>query len=510
MNLSSFRGCTRLSILLFFLLLVMLGCSSGGGDSPSAGPSVPPGGTPPGGTPPGGTPPGGTTPNAKTWTAPEELDTSNLDGYSPQLGFADNGDALAVWIEQVSSGGSARHLMWASKPTASGTWSLPQAVYSGTDQPMVAGKSFEIYSAPVTLQVAGDGSAWVSWVSYDIQNTNYYANVSHFDGNSWSAPQALNVDQTYSYYIRSLKIGMNNAGKVAATWSELDNKPQGSLGANTFYGNYVSVYQSASQSWTTPEKLDPGYEVESNSLNDERHLLSSVVVSEAGVVTVLFSTRNTTGNEVWTNSNANDSTWGDSTKISADADAYAQRAVVDANGDVHATWIQYNTGISAYNIVYSKRNHSVGGWSVPEYVETGATAAVSHTLDVNDNGLVAVVWAKVSPTLGVTYSDIYSAQRAANATTWTEELVVISQAQMSQPEVLVDNDNNMMILWDVLRGHNWYRYWGDGAWASTGAQRLASGYNNQLVKDHNDVFYAIWGEDNASNDANGARTATLQ
>lgn len=125
----------------------------------------------------------------------------------PAVAINDRGDAIATWVEHGESGWPT---LRATTRTASG-WTEPVTV-SSPDQFVLSGDAL----AP-RLALAADGTADLLWASIRDGDQLSIEEVqhSHFDGTSWSTPQAL---ATAPVGVSGLELADDGQGGLAAAW----------------------------------------------------------------------------------------------------------------------------------------------------------------------------------------------------------------------------------------------------------------------------------------------------
>lgn len=146
------------------------------------------------------------------WGGHQSFGVADIAQERPVVAINDRGDAIATWVEYGESSGSK---LRATKRTASG-WTEPVTV-SSPDHFVQSGHDL----AP-RLVLAADGTADLLWASIrnDGQLTIEEIQHSHFDGTSWSTPQAL---VTVPVGIAGLELADDGQGGLAAAWLRWDD-----------------------------------------------------------------------------------------------------------------------------------------------------------------------------------------------------------------------------------------------------------------------------------------------
>jgi len=160
---------------------------------------------------------------AGTWTAPELLETDDTgDALTPAIAVEANGDALAVWSQDTSSGADgiyANHL-------ASGLWSGAELL-----------STLPGFDPQVALAPNGEGVAvWQKRVG-SFKNMR----ASRFQSGTWSASELLQED-----FVESTQVAIADDGDAVAVWSRRTDN------VNVWDAYAASLVAGA---WLAPELL---------------------------------------------------------------------------------------------------------------------------------------------------------------------------------------------------------------------------------------------------------------
>jgi hypothetical protein len=186
-----------------------------------------------------------------SWGTAGKIESEDLgDAVGPLLVADSDGNVTAVWAQLDGT----RYNLWANRHSG-GSWGIAQLI-----------ESEDLGDAwPASLVADPTGNVTVAWSQFDGTRTNAWAN--RFSGGSWGTAQKIQSEPGDVFYPPFLVV--DNAGKVAAIWSQFDGT-RSTLWASGFSGG----------SWGAAQK------VEFNDLGDINYL--AVVMDGAGTVTAVW------------------------------------------------------------------------------------------------------------------------------------------------------------------------------------------------------------------------------
>ncbi|MDX9767524.1 MAG: choice-of-anchor D domain-containing protein [Ectothiorhodospiraceae bacterium] len=174
-------------------------------------------------------------PAAADWGTPQRLDPTDpesLWAWGTQLDANAAGDALAIWSEYVeASDTNPLYLSW----YRDGAWSEPELLRDDTNT----------FYAPAILH--DDGTAWVLWHGQTDGDTRNRIYASHFDGNTWLVPVAIDDAALDDIHSGTLRVTENGAGKVTAVWAQYED-------GGSEYRIFSARYSGGA--WQPAERID--------------------------------------------------------------------------------------------------------------------------------------------------------------------------------------------------------------------------------------------------------------
>ena len=226
----------------------------------------------------------------KSWSEPKPLNTS--DGYQPQLGLDDKGQAFIVWYEHERGlsmrqvkGTSIRFTTstdfgksW-SDPVAlndgSGMATMPQLATAGSGRPVVAWQEAKAGQTPLFVATSADrGKTWqtakldrpgsvtgvpalaadqkghivISWTEI-IELPDLFTAVSSDFGKSWSKEVRPRTTPPGETPAMNPQLALSSTGQAALVWEDRR------AGASDIY---LAVSSDFGKSWSKEVRLDPG------------------------------------------------------------------------------------------------------------------------------------------------------------------------------------------------------------------------------------------------------------
>lgn len=201
--------------------------------------------------------------------------------------------------------------------------------------------------------------------------------------------------------------------------------------------------------------------------------------------------------------------WSAPVAVSSAGDRARQPAITaDNSGNIHATWMQRNTGTGPYQAYYAK--YSAGSWSTPVQVSVAASVrAEEGTIEVSSNGTVWVVYNNDGEGVGNEF--VYAVKSTDGGTTWGTTADVISSGGTigtsitnARVDLAAGPDGKMAAIWhdgqpwNLDRREIFINTFDGSAWGSmelisdtTTADRQANWYPSVAI-DANSTIYAVY------------------
>ncbi len=203
----------------------------------------------------------------KTWGTEELIEFDDAgDANTPQLAFDNNGNALAVW--SMSDG--TRTSIWSNRYVAGTGWGTEELIE--TDD---AGNAFDPQVA-----IDANGNALVVWYQSDGTRLNIYSN-RYIAGTGWGTAELIETDNAGP--AADPQVAFNANGNALAVWAQGDGT----------FDNIWSNRYIAGIGWGTAELI------ETDNAGDASN--PQVAIDANGNALAVWHQFNGTINNVWSN-----------------------------------------------------------------------------------------------------------------------------------------------------------------------------------------------------------------
>jgi hypothetical protein len=298
-----------------------------------------------------------------TWGPIVPVSFSNDLGRTPDVAFAPNGDAMAIWIRDTAG---VQDIQVATLPVGTTVWSLPTTI--------AVANAFSIYSPQIKID--SKGRAVAVWGLYipgsqtsidrfsDIQSATYTAITG------WSPPVTLSSANIYHYPIAP-KLAINAAGIAVVVWND-SLTPNGSRSSNL-----KAVRKLAGGTWSLPSII--GYN-RGGSVGGQK-----ITLDDLGRAALVWQGPATAGNgAVFAVQSSTTGVWMPPVQISPSIEgAYDAEVATDKAGNITVVW-QGSGGVTT-----RRKLAGISSWSTPRTFGGGNSAKISAS---PDGSLVAVGW----------------------------------------------------------------------------------------------------------------------
>lgn len=371
-----------------------------------------------------------THPAGGAWSSPVSLTSSAQNANEPQVVMDSQGNAVAVWNQEVS-GTSELWVVKASRRPAAGTWSTPTTLSAAGQEAVLP---------QVAIDPQGNAVAVWDYLIHEGTNDEYVVKIQAVTGSAgtWSAPVELTAEAT-SEELPSPQVAIDPNGNAVAVWER-------SEGA----GEVVqAAFASAGGNWSAAKTIS-ALAVGEYSWNPQ------VAVDAQGNAVVLW--RNWAGigsNEIiQAATHPAGGAWSTTaTDLSpAGEDAQHPQVAVDPQGNAVAVW-ELNNETAHTEVVQAKTRPVGGAWSPTatdlSRVEEGLNAEHPQVA-VNSQGTAVAVWQRWN---GSQWT-VQGATRAA-AGTWsaaTNLSYTTAGEESRYPQVAIDPQGNQVAVWQRQRG----------------------------------------------------------
>jgi len=302
------------------------------------------------------------------WGTPGSVETVMGGLGGPVLAVDPAGHVTAVWTANNGTVRSARH-------TAGTGWTTPGSIEADTGT-----------AASVQVVVDHDGSATAAWVQHDGSRWNAWSN-RYTSGGGWGT--ALLLESSDAGDAGTPHVAVDPDGRVTAVWVERD-EPAVGVPFHIWSARYIP-----GEGWGTPVLIGNAEESAGNI---------DIAVDPNGSATAVWQQANVSGNDIWSNRYTLGGGWGTPVLVEQEAgDARAPRVVVDSDGIATVAWLQPD---GQWQSITANRYTPGEGWGTPVLIETAdGEDADSHSLAVDPDGRVTVVWRQAGRTGNAIWSN---------------------------------------------------------------------------------------------------------
>ena len=422
---------------------------------------------------------------AKVFGTAALIETGATAAGRPQIAFAPNGDALAIWMQQ--SDGLYMNI-WANYYTsATNTWGIAELIETG------AGDAWD-----PQIAMDANGNALAVWyqdgdatdaVRYDIVANRYTA------GSGWGTATLIETDDAASAMNPQIAIDANGNG--LAVWLQGDGTAShirsNRYTAGTGWGTAVLIETATPGASATPQiafdinnnalavwsRYDGTGTIMANRYTAGSGWGSAGVIGGAGGNPRIAIDAGGNALAVWSQSGSiwsirytAGSGWGTAALIEwTGGDAGDPQIVFDASGNALAVW-QQDSGFSTNMRIWSNRYTVGSGWGgFPAIIQTdisgGATAnAVTPRIAIDADGNALAVWVQpdgASDNTPDVWVNRYTAGSGWGTTANLGQVRINTPGAAGQsagmPQIAIDGSGNALVVWTQSDGVNdsiWY------------------------------------------------------
>ena len=351
------------------------------------------------------------------WGTAAPLEQSEADEHADgaRIGFGADGDALAVWTLQDSSGDNS---VRSSRYVPGSGWETPEFIE--TDPGEVFGKP--------DFAVNSQGDAVAVWVQFDGTFMNLWAN-RYTAGSGWGTAEIIDESDDV---VENPRVAINGAGDIVAVW------PMRDLG--NFAWDVWSRRYAPGIGWAPSDlvSVNNTFEaVQPRPVLDEDGNALVVWVQGLGLEAALHASRHT-GSGSWTSAEELD--------VAGSVDD--PQIAIDPAGNAIAVWRrQQDVNGTPEMLPYAAR-HTASGWSTPQAI--GNRTAFDPKIAVDPTGHAVAVWQEIDPALPFADASAVWGNRYTIDNGWTSAERIGSYGQqigIDTPNVAVDRSGDAFAIW---------------------------------------------------------------
>ncbi len=271
------------------------------------------------------------------WGLPQLLETDDRDdAFNPQIAFDLQGNAIAVWSQDTSTG---VYSLFANRYVSGIGW--------GVAQLLEADDTGTATDPQIAIDPAGNAIA--VWSQVIGARISIFAN-RYVSGTGWGTAQLVETDDIS--HASDPQIAIDPAGNAIAVWRQNTG--------TTFYSIFANRYVSGT-GWGLPQLLETDDAVNAYE--------SQIAIDSAGNAIAIWRQITNEKWSIFTNRYVPGTGWGLPQLIETDDENSAENPQIafDAEDNAIAVWHQVaNTKYS----IFANRYVSGTGWGLPQLIET--------------------------------------------------------------------------------------------------------------------------------------------
>ena len=290
----------------------------------------------------------------RSWGTAHLIENSEEDAWSPDIAYGPNGEAIAVWVQEVE--GISR--LWASIYNPTSGWGTESIIYSGPNHAHFPDITYD-----------SQGNATVVWMQQNVDGTDWVTWAIRYSNGVWLTAEPIEdiAGKSGSYPFVSTD---NNGNAMAVWWAETGS-----------YGIWSNRY-TAGVGWGTPER------VRTTSTYAARVKLA--MNSEGNAVAVWEES-----NQVWANIYTAGEGWGTPQTIeNLGGIAHRPWVALDSDGIAVVVWGEYTNSSRTEIHIWSNKYEPNIGWGTPQALTqvTGSGAKPFIRFDNQGNAYLLEYW----------------------------------------------------------------------------------------------------------------------
>jgi hypothetical protein len=358
------------------------------------------------------------------------VDVNMNDTWDPQVAIDDDGNAIAVWVEDNGMG-TGFFDVWARRYVASnGTWDTAiELGYGG----YLAGPQF---GGDPQVAFDSDGNAIVVW-GYTFSpagNSVIVARRYTVEDDAWSAEVTIGDTAGTRNRIQFPQIGIDSSGNAIIVWEQ-----EGP--SFDFFSIQSSRYTVADDTWSQARPLEFG----GGSATEVQ-----IAVDGDGNAIVVWSWVISGGNDdiVYVRYAVADDSWTlpVSLRTKPPMMSWFPQISMDPDGNAIVVWQQYDITLSQFEMRATHFTTADGMWSAPATIDAGTGNALNADIDFDASGNAMAVWQQDGAS-GI--DDIFVSFYTAAGDSWsTPGIIDIDDGIAGLPKIAVDPAGNAIVVWE--------------------------------------------------------------
>jgi hypothetical protein len=404
------------------------------------------------------------------WGADIAIDSASGTPADAQIGFDADGNALAIWYQEVNNGTN----LWSNYYAAGTGW--------GTAE-LVEHNDVDKYAGSPRFEFDANGNALAVWTQTAGMSGGNVWSAVYEPGSGWTTPETIENDP--GDVIGVVEMAGTRDGAAIAVWAQFDG-----VTINTWANNYVP-----GSGWGTPVIVDDATLQTSSprvAVDADGNALAAWVQYDGGI-----------HYNIWAARYVKSSGWESPVLVSTENSKIAtdHRLAFDVDGNALMIFAQ-DEGFDRQ--LQAARFTPAGGWSKPELISPALEGLVEYPdIAFAADASALAVWEQPVRVGGQVLILAYSNRYVPGSGWGTAE--PLNDSDAFYPKVGIDASGNALAVWhelDLGRPYaDAYSVWGNrrvagGNWSSP--ERIGSYGNlvgtflpNLAIAPNGDAF-AIW------------------
>ncbi|MGD9998598.1 MAG: hypothetical protein AB7L17_03390 [Ilumatobacteraceae bacterium] len=366
-------------------------------------------------------------PNTDSWSTPVTLSDPAQNATQADVLINGSGEAMAIWRSTASPSGTV----------------IQASLFDGTNWDLTADTLSTNSGSPrgPQISVSPAGEFTIVWYRSLNATTNQVESRQATAG-VYTPPLASNPSElplSTNENAELSRVVADTAGNVTALW-------QGTIGGTT----KVRASRFNGTTWSTPADVTPtGVALvddgDANTVGPFETLAPQLAVDPAGNATAVWQQTDGGSTRIMTSRSSNGVTWSAPAILSAaDGNALNPRVDADAAGNVTALWRRFDSG--GFAIIQTARYSAMSStWGSVVDLSTGGRQSQGQRLAVDAAGNVTAVWRRNN----AQQESIIQSSRFTPATnSWSAARDLSAPGQdATSPSTDVDANGNVIVVW---------------------------------------------------------------
>jgi hypothetical protein len=346
--------------------------------------------------------------------APKDISNDSGDSQAPQIALDSRGNINVVWMDNTPGN---YDIFFARSTDRGSTFSTPKNI-SNTPG----------YSEIPEIAVDSSGNINVVWWDNTPGYVDIFFSRSTDGGSTFSAP--MNISNGMTLNSVSAQLAVDSTGNINVVWETDGNLV-----------NQAIIFTRSTDggtSFSTPKSI-------SNGVNQSN--IPQMAVDSSANINVVWWASVPTGQSddtYFTRSTDGGSTFSSPVNVSKNniSQALFPEIAVDLNGNINVVW--YEQLMGQYQVYFSRSTDGGSTFSTPLNISNDTGDASLPVITVDSSGDIGVVWIDTTPG----NFDIFFSRSTDGGSTFSVPKNISNNPGFSgNPQIVVDSNGNINIIW---------------------------------------------------------------